>query len=86
MKSANISSSAMPTAYDHFSYIHQPPAFALELGSMVAAQHGPCGRVSKLDSHHGDVKVNSRRKAPARVSRPSAVCRGPLFASSKKSG
>ncbi len=55
--------SALPAAYDHFSYIHQPPAFALELGSMVAAQHGPCGRVSKLDSHHGDVQVNSRRKS-----------------------
>ena len=55
--------SALPAAYDHYSYIHQPRAFALELGAMVAAQHGPRGCVSKLDSHLGDVQVNSRRQA-----------------------
>ena len=77
--------SSMPAAYDHISYIHQPRAFALELGSMVAAQYGPRGCTSKLDKSLGRCFCQLSPHDADRISRAGALCLGSVLASGEKS-
>ena len=54
---------SMDPAYDHMSEIHRPRAFALELASMVAEQHGPRGADHTAEGHFADIRWSISNKS-----------------------